>query len=106
MCAGKPRCCQALLGYPLSSSHASSRPPAPGPTPARPTPRSGGSVSGYLIDHAPCPCLTIPYKAMGLSAEASGGEDEVAGISPRRASSPEGAGISAFLAEALGLTQA
>lgn len=35
---------------------------------------SGGSVSGYLIDHAPCPCLVLPLKAMGVSV--ADGEDE------------------------------
>ena len=33
---------------------------------------SGGSVSGYLVDHAPCPCLVIPYKSMGLAPEGGG----------------------------------
>jgi hypothetical protein len=27
---------------------------------------SGGGVSSHLIDHAPCPCLAVPYKYMGL----------------------------------------
>jgi len=37
----------------------------------------GGSVSGYLIDHAPCPCLVIPYKALGLL------QDEEDAMSPK-----------------------
>lgn len=43
---------------------------------------SGGSVSGYLIDKAPCPCLVAPLKALGISA---GDEEEVA-LSPRGSS--------------------
>lgn len=27
---------------------------------------SGGSVSGHLIDHCPCPCLVVPYSYLGL----------------------------------------
>lgn len=27
---------------------------------------SGGSVSGYLIDKAPCPCMVLPLKTLGL----------------------------------------
>lgn len=30
---------------------------------------SGGSVSAFLIDKAPCPCLVAPYKSLGLSQE-------------------------------------
>lgn len=27
---------------------------------------SGGSVSGFVMDKAPCPCLIIPNKALGV----------------------------------------
>jgi hypothetical protein len=36
---------------------------------------SGGSVSAYLIDKAPCPCLVVPYKALGLTTEQEEGEE-------------------------------
>ena len=34
---------------------------------------SGGSVSGYLIDKAPCPCLVAPLKFLGMASEEDGG---------------------------------
>ena len=30
---------------------------------------SGGSVSAFLIDKAPCPCFVAPYKSLGLDQE-------------------------------------
>lgn len=40
--------------------------------PARtvPTPLcSGGGVSSHLIDNAPCPCLIVPYRYIGVHVE-------------------------------------
>jgi nucleotide-binding universal stress UspA family protein len=38
---------------------------------------TGGSVSGYLIDKAPCPCLVAPLKSLNVSTE-----DEEGPLSP------------------------
>ncbi len=56
--------------HPCARTHAPSAPP-----------RSGGSVSGALIERAPCPCLTVPYKAMGLGEGHTFDEEDA--MSPR-----------------------
>jgi nucleotide-binding universal stress UspA family protein len=51
---------------------------------------SGGSVSGHLIDHAPCPALVVPYRALNIPRD----EDDEP-LSPR--SPPGGAALGAGL---------
>jgi len=56
---------------------------------------SGGSVSGYLIDHAPCPCLVLPLKALGV-AVADAEEEERDGeavLSPNSSLEPSRWGL-------------
>ena len=50
-------------------------PPAPSPVHVRAC-CSGGGVSSHLIDHAPCPCLAVPYKFMGLEDGRDTAEEE------------------------------
>ncbi|KAL4419509.1 hypothetical protein ABPG77_002295 [Micractinium sp. CCAP 211/92] len=52
---------------------------------------SGGGVSSHLIDNAPCPCLVVPYKWMGVDDGATG--DEELGSSP---SSPAAASLASW----------
>jgi hypothetical protein len=47
---------------------------------------AGGSVSNSLISHAPCPCVVVPYRAMGL---ASMDEEDGGALSPRGVGSSE-----------------
>lgn len=58
-------------------------------------------MSGHLIDHAPCPCLVIPYKPAGLSAESSLSEGEE-GVSPRDRYGLSWTGVSQYLGMAGG----
>jgi nucleotide-binding universal stress UspA family protein len=75
---------------------------------------TGGSVSGYLIDKAPCPCLVAPMRAFGVGTEdeegplspmtsATDGEWTAAagGISPPGVASPTTGGTVAELQAAL-----
>lgn len=52
---------------------------------------SGGGVSSHLIDNAPCPCLVVPYKWMGVDDGGTG--DEELGSSP---SSPAAASLAGW----------
>lgn len=44
-------------------------------------------MSSFLIDHAPCPCLVVPYKHMGIDDGRDTADEELMGTSP---SSPLG----------------
>lgn len=51
----------------------------------------GGGVSSHLIDNAPCPCLVVPYKYMGVD-DGPTGDEELSGspTSPPGAAWPGG----------------
>lgn len=44
---------------------------------------SGGSVSGHLIDNAPCPCLVVPHRYLGLTSAL---DEDMLGTSPMTSS--------------------
>jgi nucleotide-binding universal stress UspA family protein len=57
---------------------------------------TGGSISGALIDRAPCPCFVVPFRALGLSPA----EEEEAAGAGGASFSPRGSGAAVAAAAA------
>jgi nucleotide-binding universal stress UspA family protein len=57
---------------------------------------TGGSISGALIDRAPCPCFVVPFRALGLSPA----EEEEAAGAGAASFSPRGSGAAVAAAAA------